>query len=276
MAMPKYEIERHLYNGQNKNYSHMIVICDRWDYTDFVVYVSNDEDLEAVLSQYQGIASLYQVIEIYSYEMDLNYQLSEDRAWHKDNQKQINKDKNPKKERIVKLFDFKSSFSRGQVNINFPELIPFGNIVKLPKDMNGYIDKNGIFYPAITIASTEYAYGNYQNISMEQFAEAFICCCLKDQNLLDVYQQMIAECKNGIDILNMSDSFLVNILGFVKFYRYINDKTIKDSSRLPENYSLKQLIVLRQLFCINYSNNKDILDKDNQYSIKLARMRENI
>lgn len=74
------EIRECLYDGVGENYSHMMMVCDRWDYSDFPVYVERTEDINDVVEQYSTPS--YRIMEIYSYDMDLETQLNEVRAMH--------------------------------------------------------------------------------------------------------------------------------------------------------------------------------------------------
>lgn len=84
MAISKQEIKESLYYGKDKGYSHMAVICDAWDYTDFVVYIENDENIYKALKEYFDPNTLFKVMEIYNYNMNLESQLDEYRAYHID------------------------------------------------------------------------------------------------------------------------------------------------------------------------------------------------
>lgn len=82
MATSKKYLKEMLYSHKGKGYSHMVVVCDSWDYTDFIVYIKDDENLEERLKKYRGLNTMYKIMEIYNYGMDLNYQLDEYRAFH--------------------------------------------------------------------------------------------------------------------------------------------------------------------------------------------------
>ncbi len=82
--MNKEEIRELLYYGRDKGYTHMIIICDRWDYTYTTAYVSEEEDVEEVIQEKLSWGNLYSVTEIYNYGMDLEFQLGEYRANHQE------------------------------------------------------------------------------------------------------------------------------------------------------------------------------------------------
>ena len=71
-----------LKNGEGKGYSHMLMVCDTFDYEDYPVFVSEGEDVNAYISKYQDYQKMSKVMEVYSYALDLDAQLKERRAWH--------------------------------------------------------------------------------------------------------------------------------------------------------------------------------------------------
>jgi hypothetical protein len=205
--------------------------------------------------------------------MDLNYQLNERRAYHEKIDNIIPVKKEKKIERIEKTDGFKDKTSLGEVKINFIEIIPFEEMNKLPSNTNGYIDQDGNFYSATKITSNT---GNDEEISMNQFTEAFILKYLNNSSIINEYKQLISGLKESDcwGIFNTTDEFLINRLGFAKFYRYIDNYeygTTCECSRIPDNYSAKQLIMMRQLFTINHNLSTNIIEKGIQYSLKLSK-----
>lgn len=77
MSDSKNKIREQLYYGEQKGYSHMIVVLSSFDYTNFCVYVKKGESLDNVVSRYNNLSSTYKVMEIYNYEMNLEHQLAE-------------------------------------------------------------------------------------------------------------------------------------------------------------------------------------------------------
>ena len=80
--MSKEEIKRLLMNGNTKEYSHMIVFCDTFDYEDFIVYVKYDQDVEQIIKEERKLGNMIKVMEVYNYNLDLEMQLNEYRANH--------------------------------------------------------------------------------------------------------------------------------------------------------------------------------------------------
>ena len=80
--MNKETIKRLLMDGNNGQYSHMIIFCDTFDYEDYPVYVKYDEDIEKIIRSKVKPGNMTKVMEIYNYNLDLNMQLNEYRAHH--------------------------------------------------------------------------------------------------------------------------------------------------------------------------------------------------
>lgn len=92
MEVTKNYIRRLLYSGQDSGYSHLVILLDRWDYEYLPKYISRSENIDDVLKEYIYPNSLWKVVEIYNYDMDLEYQLQEDIPMHKISNKEEQKD----------------------------------------------------------------------------------------------------------------------------------------------------------------------------------------
>lgn len=66
---------------ENPKYTHMIVVCDEFDWDDYPVYVSSNEDVHEREQHYRE-ASMQRVMEVYSANVDMETQLGEMRAFH--------------------------------------------------------------------------------------------------------------------------------------------------------------------------------------------------
>lgn len=82
--MTKEEITRIVMNGATGEYSHCVIYCDHWDYTDSYTYVRVGEDVNDVIADIRrgGSPGMYSIEEVYNYSLDLNSQLDERRAYH--------------------------------------------------------------------------------------------------------------------------------------------------------------------------------------------------
>lgn len=81
MAANIEEIRCWLENAKEKDYTHLIVVCDTFDYDDYPVYVSKDEDINDTIKRLRS-ESMQRIMEVYNMSMDLDSQLKEHRAWN--------------------------------------------------------------------------------------------------------------------------------------------------------------------------------------------------
>lgn len=83
MAATRQDINRWFEQGLNEGATHMIVVCDTFDYEDYPVYVSPGSNAREVAAQL-GSQSMQQVMEVYAMHLDKAAQLMEFRAFHYD------------------------------------------------------------------------------------------------------------------------------------------------------------------------------------------------
>jgi hypothetical protein len=77
-------IEMRLSEGQTRgDITHMVVVCDTFDWSDYPVYVASNEDVREVYGKYNG-PNMQKVMEVYSFNRNLEDQLNEGRAKHFD------------------------------------------------------------------------------------------------------------------------------------------------------------------------------------------------
>ncbi len=62
--------------------THMLVVCDTYDYDDYPVFVTKDEDVHEAVAEHSK--NMQRVMEVYSFNHDIEAQLNEDRAFHYD------------------------------------------------------------------------------------------------------------------------------------------------------------------------------------------------
>lgn len=72
------EIRAWFQRGIAENKTHMIIVCDTFDYEDYPVYVSEDEDVHEIKSEYDD-KNMQRIMEVYNLKMDMEEQLSTDR-----------------------------------------------------------------------------------------------------------------------------------------------------------------------------------------------------
>jgi hypothetical protein len=75
------EISAWYSEGIDQRASHMIVVCDTYDHSDYPRYVHGPEELRDALDSYTS-APMTRVMEVYDLGGDKVAQLVEFRAWH--------------------------------------------------------------------------------------------------------------------------------------------------------------------------------------------------
>ena len=81
MAASKGMIREWLRRGKESGATHVIIVCDTWDYEDYPSYINPGESVQEKLDYYQR-ADMQRVMEVYDLSMDIESQLAEGRAWH--------------------------------------------------------------------------------------------------------------------------------------------------------------------------------------------------
>ena len=69
---------------EDENLTHMIVVCDTFDYEDYPVYVSKDEDVRLQAGKYAEGGNMQKLMEVYSRNYTFEEQMAEGRAFHYD------------------------------------------------------------------------------------------------------------------------------------------------------------------------------------------------
>lgn len=78
------DIARWFKAGVEKGATHMIVVCDTFDWEDYPVYVTPGEDVHKAAQKYSNESRMSRVMEVYALHMDMDEQLAERRAFHYD------------------------------------------------------------------------------------------------------------------------------------------------------------------------------------------------
>jgi hypothetical protein len=81
MATTKDEIRRWLKHGMESHATHMIVVCDTYDYEDYPSYVKGGEDANDAVKR-MSATPMAKIMEVYDLSLPLEPQLAEYRAWH--------------------------------------------------------------------------------------------------------------------------------------------------------------------------------------------------
>lgn len=75
-AADLWTITRWVKTGYENGSTHVVVVCDTYDWTDYPIYVHPGEDINEVINR------AGRVMEVYNMSMDMAAQLAERRAWH--------------------------------------------------------------------------------------------------------------------------------------------------------------------------------------------------
>jgi hypothetical protein len=81
MAASKDDIKRWLASAREEGATHMIVVCDTYDYEDYPCSVMSNEDVHERVSYFRDQA-MQRVMEVYSMALDDESQLNEHRAFN--------------------------------------------------------------------------------------------------------------------------------------------------------------------------------------------------
>ena len=82
MTASNSDIREWLRQAQEQKATHLIMVCDTYDWEDYPVYVQEGQDPREEAAKY-GTNSL-RVMEVYSLSKDLESQIAEHRAFHFD------------------------------------------------------------------------------------------------------------------------------------------------------------------------------------------------
>lgn len=111
--MTKSEIKEIVTNGIGKEYSHVIIYCDHWDYTYNSKYVKEEEDIHKTITNItsHGSPGMFTIEEVYNYNLDINMQLNERRAYHIDPSIKKQKTKNSIE---IEALEYATKMHKGQ------------------------------------------------------------------------------------------------------------------------------------------------------------------
>lgn len=81
MAADYNEIKGWIQQAQENGCTHLIVAVDKFDYEDYPVYVSSEQNVEEEISKIEK-KDMQGIMEVYSMSLDIEKQLAEQRAYH--------------------------------------------------------------------------------------------------------------------------------------------------------------------------------------------------
>lgn len=73
-------IEKWIQRGKEKNCSHLLVVCDTFEFEDYPVYIQRIDDIQAKIHKYSN--NMQRVLEVYNLDDDTVTQLNEQRSWN--------------------------------------------------------------------------------------------------------------------------------------------------------------------------------------------------
>lgn len=79
MAASKEDLRNWFRLAEGTENTHMIILCDTFDWTDFPIYV---ESRERAYEWLLHPGDMKRVMEVYDLNMDMETQMAEHRAWH--------------------------------------------------------------------------------------------------------------------------------------------------------------------------------------------------
>ena len=77
----QYDIQKWFERGISEGATHLIVVCDTFDYEDYPVFVMPGESVREKVSEYDG-KEMQKVMEVYNLKMDMQSQLNEHRSFN--------------------------------------------------------------------------------------------------------------------------------------------------------------------------------------------------
>lgn len=81
MSTSKRELASWFKRGQEKGASHMIVVCDTFDYSDYPVFVKREENCRTRYEEFNG-KNMQRVMEVYNLDMSMDEQLADRRVFN--------------------------------------------------------------------------------------------------------------------------------------------------------------------------------------------------
>jgi hypothetical protein len=81
MATSKEDIRGWIERGKKEGATHMIVVCDTFDHSDYPVFVSLGENAREKAKANDG-TNMQRVMEVYNLSMDIDAQMAEHRAFN--------------------------------------------------------------------------------------------------------------------------------------------------------------------------------------------------
>lgn len=81
MGTTQEDIKGWLAEGKKEKATHVVIVCDTFDYEDYPVYVKKGQDIHKVVDAYHG-KNMARVMEVYNLAKPIEPQLAENRSWN--------------------------------------------------------------------------------------------------------------------------------------------------------------------------------------------------
>ena len=81
MAVTKSKIREWIRRGLECGATHLICVCDTFDWEDYPAYVMKNESVQQKVDRYNR-SSMQMIMEVYDLSMDIEMQLAEELAYH--------------------------------------------------------------------------------------------------------------------------------------------------------------------------------------------------
>lgn len=75
------DIERWFKEGLRQHATHVVVVCDTFEYDEYPVYVIPGQDVHRIVAE-KNAASMQRVMEVYKMSMDMDVQLKQHRSFN--------------------------------------------------------------------------------------------------------------------------------------------------------------------------------------------------
>ena len=172
--MANLDVRKAVLGGNTGEYSHVLIVCDTFDYDDYVVYVKKGEDIHKKVQYYNDFMQMRRIMEIYNYSLDINKQLNESKAWHiepeykltKEEKKSSTKTQNKKEKEVEKILE------ENNISANLTEAIKYA--VKMHEGQKRQNGDPYIYHP-LRVLKNVYKYKKSKNIET-----LLISACLHD------------------------------------------------------------------------------------------------
>lgn len=304
--MTKKEIMETVMMGATGEYSHCIIYCDHWDYTDSCRYVKYDENINSVIDNIKsgGSPGMFSIEEIYNYNLDLNKQLNEGRSYHIEPLGKPKKglEKKEKKElkqndmvniqhdsniseNLKKAIDYAAKMHEGQIRLTGDAYIKhplhvMQNVLKYKKSKHieellisaclhdTIEDTSATYYDIVKIFGPQVA-----SLVLELTADEDMKNALGKRQYLSIKMKNMSSWALVIKLCdrldNVNDLLRCNDVAFKN--KYINE-TIEIIDYLLENAKLSRthIAIIEQIICLLLKLSKE----DKEKTIKLAEFIE--